>query len=351
MLTAHWTFESDTIMGTGRDRKALDVTGSGLSALLDEKVAIVPGRAGRALSFHGSDRAVIPAVPQLALSQLFGFSVTFFLKVVDEPNGQWRGVFYKPVAPHDARGMGVWLYPDDVRLRSQLFTLKGGAEFADSRSALRLGSWTHVAIVVDPDEIYLYLDGKLDVAVRLGHPVISPAGPIYLGCDPTGLGFTGLLADLRIYATALTGEAVEALASEKLVVGLEKGELDLHAVRPFEVAPVPLAVDGLPAEEHQGPRADGQGEQGQPDPGEAEAPALAPDHREDAGREADEGEQHAQAAHPEGEYSERAEHQRGHAEPTGLGRRLHPRAVSGHRHASRFPPVTPLMCAAKARVA
>ena len=47
---------------------------------------------------------------------------------------------------------------------------------------------------------------------RLGDAQI---GPIYLGCDPTGLGFTGLLADLRIYSTALTGEAVEVLASEK----------------------------------------------------------------------------------------------------------------------------------------
>jgi hypothetical protein len=351
MLAGHWTFEDDTITGTGRDRQALDITGSGLTALLDEKVKIVPGRTGRALSFHGSDRAVIPAGPRLALSQLFGFSVTFFLRVADEPNGQWRGVFYKPVAPHDARGMGVWLYPDDLRLRSQLFTLKGGAEFADSRSALTLGDWTHVAIVVDPDEIYLYLDGELDVAVRLGHPVISPAGPIYLGCDPTGLGFTGFLADLRIYATALTGEAIEALASEKLVMGLEQGELPVHAVRAFQITSVALAVDGLPAEEDQGTRAEGQGEQRQGDSDVTELAPLASDHGEDSGAETHQGQQHPQPAHPEGENSQRAKGQRGHAEAAGLRRSLHPRAVSGHRHASRFPPVTPVMCVPKARVA
>lgn len=345
MLAGHWTFEDDTITGTGRDRKALDITGSGLTALLDEKVAIVPGRAGRALSFHGSDRAVIPAVPQLALSQLFGFSVSFFLRVADEPNGQWRGVFYKPVAPQDARGMGVWLYPDDLRLRSQLFTVKGGAEFADSRLALALGAWTHVAIVVDPDEIYLYLNGELDVAVRLGHPIISPAGPIYLGCDPTGLGFTGLLADLRIYATALTGEAVEALASEKLVMGLEERKFSLHAVRAFEVTAVALAVDGLSAEEDQGTRAEGQRDQRQADSDVAEIAPLAPDHGEDPRTETDQGQQHAQPAHPEGENSERPEGQRGHTEAAGLGWRLHPHAVSGHSHDSRFPPVTPVMCA------
>jgi hypothetical protein len=40
---------------------------------------------------------------------------------------------------------------------------------------------------------------------------VTPAGPIFLGRDPTGLGFTGLLGDLRVYATALTGEAVQAI--------------------------------------------------------------------------------------------------------------------------------------------
>jgi hypothetical protein len=294
---------------------------------------------------------VIPAVPQLALSQLFGFSVTFFLKVADEPNGQWRGVFYKPVAPHDARGMGVWLYPDDLRLRSQLFTLKSGAEFADSRSALSLGDWTHVAVVVDPDEIYLYLDGQLDVAVRLGHPVISPSGPIYLGCDPTGLGFTGLLADLRIYSTALTGEAVEVLASEKLVMGLKEGELGLHAVRTFQITAVALAVDGLLAEEDQGTRPDGKGDHRQGDSDVAEVASFVPDHGEDSRAEPGQSEEHAQPAHPEGENSECPEGQCGHSERAGLGRRVHPRTVSGHRHASRFPLVTPVMCVLMARVA
>ncbi|MEO5877763.1 MAG: LamG domain-containing protein [Streptosporangiaceae bacterium] len=351
MLTAHWSFEDDTIVGTGRDRRALDLTGSGLSALLDEKVAIVPGRAGRALSFHGSDRAVIPAAPRLALSQLFGFSMTFFLKVADDPTGQWRGVLYKPVAPRDARGMGIWLYPDDLRLRGQLFTMKGGAEYADSRSALPRGTWTHVAIVVDPDEIYLYLNGSLDVAVRLDHPVVSPAGPIYLGCDPTGLGFTGLLADLRIYATALTGEAIGVLASERLAVRLEERELDLHAVRAFGFPGVALAVHGLLAEEDQRARTDDQGEYRQAYSGPAETSALSSGDGEDARGQAGESQHHPQSAHPERAYSERAEGQCGHAEPARLGRCRHPRAVSGHRHASRFPPVAPRMCAAKARVA
>ncbi|GAA0949279.1 hypothetical protein [Actinocorallia libanotica] len=54
------------------------MTGGGLSALLDPAVDLVPARTGRALRFHGGDRAVIPAAPQLELDRLFGFGGRFF---------------------------------------------------------------------------------------------------------------------------------------------------------------------------------------------------------------------------------------------------------------------------------
>ncbi|HXA62268.1 MAG TPA: LamG domain-containing protein [Streptosporangiaceae bacterium] len=207
MLTAHWTFDAETIDG----RQVADSTGSGLTAIMDETVEVVPGRvAGQALAFDGKSRATIPAGPQLVLSQLLGFSIAFHLQVTEAPTGEWRGILYKQVTEHDARGFGVWLYPDMLRLRVQLFTAKG-PEYADNRRILRAGEWTHVAVIVDLDEMYVYIDGELDVAVPLPSPVVTPAGPIFLGRDPTGLGFTGLLGDLRVYATALTGEAVQAI--------------------------------------------------------------------------------------------------------------------------------------------
>lgn len=213
MLAAHWTFEEETIRETDPSaRQALDVTGGGLPALLDPAVDLVPARTGRALRFHGGDRAVIPAAPQLELDQLFGFGVAFLLRLGEPPIGTWRGALYKSVGPGDARGMGCWLYPDEQRLRFQLFAVKGGATYADTSSRLPEGRWVHVAVIVDIEEIYVYLDGELDRAVRLEHPVVPPSGQTYLGSDPNGLGFAGEIADLRVYSTALTGEAVAALA-------------------------------------------------------------------------------------------------------------------------------------------
>lgn len=208
MLIAHWTFDVDTVDG----RRVAAAAGAAPAAELDDAARIVPGRDGEALSLGGTARAVIPAAPQLVLSQVFGFSVTFFVRVTEAPTGEWRSVLYKPVAEHDARGLGLWLYPDSMRLRVQLFTIKG-PDYADSHVRLTVGDWVHVAFVVDAGGMSLYVDGRLDVGLPLEHAIVTPAGPIYLGSEPTKPGFGGQIDDFRVYASALGEEAVRSLAS------------------------------------------------------------------------------------------------------------------------------------------
>ncbi|MFC5750376.1 LamG domain-containing protein [Actinomadura rugatobispora] len=207
MLIARWIFDIDTIDG----RSAADVQGAAPAVVLDESVRVVPGRDGEALAFDGRAQAVIPAAPQLVLSQVFGFALAFFVNVTAPPDGEWRGLLYKPVGENDARGVGMWLYPDAMRVRGQVFTAKG-PDYVDSRTSLRVGEWTHVAFVADADGMYLYIDGRLDVGVPLEHEVVPPYGPIYLGGQPDRPGFTGLLDDLRVYASALDAGTVQALA-------------------------------------------------------------------------------------------------------------------------------------------
>ncbi|MEU5876135.1 LamG domain-containing protein [Spirillospora sp. NPDC047279] len=207
MLIAHWTFDVENVDG----HRVADATGGGLTATLDEGAEIVPGRDGEALSLGGAGQAVVPAAPQLVLSQVFGFSLAFFVNVTGDPTGEWRGLLYKPVTDEDARSLGLWLYPDALRVRVQLFTVKG-PEYADSRAVLTLGEWAHVAFVVDTEGMFLYINGKLDVAVPLEHAVVTPAGPLHLGSEPGKPGLTGLMEDVRVYASALDQEAVRALA-------------------------------------------------------------------------------------------------------------------------------------------
>ncbi|TDD66762.1 LamG domain-containing protein [Actinomadura darangshiensis] len=208
MLIAHWTFDLDTLDG----RKVAVAAGAAPDIELGETAEVVPGRDGGALALHGHDRAVVPAVPQLVLSQVFGFSVAFFVQVTEEPTGEWRSLVYKPVAENDARGLGLWLYPDAMRVRVQLFTVKG-PDYVDSRTRLPVGEWVHIALVVDTAGMSLYINGKQDVGLSLEHAVVTPAGPVYLGSELTKPGFGGLLDDFRVYATALDDDAIRALAA------------------------------------------------------------------------------------------------------------------------------------------
>jgi Concanavalin A-like lectin/glucanases superfamily len=210
VLVAHWTFDVETVDG----RRVADAAGGGPVAELNESAQIVPGRDGEALSLDGQGRALIPAMPQLVLSQVFGFSVAFFVQVVEEPTGEWRSLLYKPVAENDARALGMWLYPDAMRMRVQLFTIKG-PDYIDSHARLTLGEWTHVAFVVDQEGMFLYINGRLDTGMSLEHAVVTPSGPIYLGSEPTKPGFGGLMDDFRVYASPLTAEAVGALAGQE----------------------------------------------------------------------------------------------------------------------------------------
>lgn len=207
MLVAHWTFDVDTVDG----RRVAAAGGGAPAAELDAHAEIVPGRLGEALALGGRGHAVIPAVPQLVLSQIFGFTLAFSVQVAQGPTGEWRGLVYKPVAEEDARGLGIWLYPEDMRLRVQLFTVKG-PDYADSHARLTVGEWAHVALVVDTDGMFLYVDGEADAAVPLEHAVVTPAGPLYLGGEPGKPGFDGLIDDFRVYAAPLDKPAIEALA-------------------------------------------------------------------------------------------------------------------------------------------
>lgn len=210
VLVAHWNFEVEDIDG----RRVTDATGAGLPMTLDEGVRIVPGRDGEALAFDGTGgRASVQAAPQLTLSQVFGFTVAFHVCVTEGPTGEWRALLFEQVAETDARAVGMWLHPDADRLRVQLFTIKG-PEYMDSHARLTLGEWGHVAFVVHAQGMFLYVNGKPDVAVPLEHPVVTPSGPLSLGAEPGKPGMAGLIADVRVYADALNARAVQALAAD-----------------------------------------------------------------------------------------------------------------------------------------
>jgi hypothetical protein len=80
--------------------------------------------------------------------------------------------------------------------------------------ALEAGAWTHAAFVRDAGGLALYLDGA-PVAAGAGAPPAAGDAPLCLGATGPGGGiapFQGAIADLRVYAAALSPGQVASLA-------------------------------------------------------------------------------------------------------------------------------------------
>src|SRR5690606_29129288 len=75
-------------------------------------------------------------------------------------------------------------------------------------------TWVHVAATYDGTTVRLYLDGEEDNSRALAPgPVPGNALPLMIGRDPCGTGgFSGGLADVRVYGTALGAADIRALA-------------------------------------------------------------------------------------------------------------------------------------------
>jgi subtilisin-like proprotein convertase family protein len=80
------------------------------------------------------------------------------------------------------------------------------------------GTWVHVAVTFDNQDLRLYVDGTLRTNVAGPNPLRTSSQPLYLGCRyPSPFlvgGFTGLMDDVRIYSRALDAAEVRQLASD-----------------------------------------------------------------------------------------------------------------------------------------
>ncbi len=122
------------------------------------------------------------------------------------------------------------------------------------------GRWTHWVFVKDvtKGEMRIYVDGKLLHSTRAADPqglkkqaqAIADLGDVYLGGHPSGQGWQGQLAELRIWDVALSAEEVEANA----VFTLSGNEPGLVAYFPCDEAMGDVARDhtGRPGSALQG---------------------------------------------------------------------------------------------------
>lgn len=86
-----------------------------------------------------------------------------------------------------------------------------------SNTKVTAGSWHHIALTFSTADqlMRLYLDGSVVAEAKgdLGKLAALPPSSLVLGSDPDGSDFLGMVADVKIYDTALTQEDIDKLAN------------------------------------------------------------------------------------------------------------------------------------------
>jgi len=198
-LAHHWKLDENT---AGGDAIAIDSVG-GLNGDI-QGAQSVPGKAGNALSFDGSDDVV---------------TIDNF---VPPPQGTIVFWINPALAKSKERIFGaggdyeVWLRGNG-ELKNELFD-NGSSTTGTGPGALNANEWSHIATTYDSTTtmVEIHLDGELWVAGMAEVPSTPTQTTLLLGHRAgaaAGEHYGGLLDDLRIYDRVLSEAEIKALAN------------------------------------------------------------------------------------------------------------------------------------------
>lgn len=196
---------------------AVDCSGNGLDGrlLLATKPARAAGHTGmdKAMDFDGRATCFdVGLAPALAFSGE-PRTVAAWLKPRTLSLGGNPRAFFSHVFVGTSRA-GWWMATDEQSLLElKMFPVDAG--FQEDEVSIPIDRWVHVAGVLVPNEMRVYVDGVL---LKKTNPTksaaVNPLAHGYLGCGSDGYFFDGLVDDLRLYARALTADEIAQLAAK-----------------------------------------------------------------------------------------------------------------------------------------
>lgn len=198
---AHWPLDSDVNDKIGN---ADGVLQGGASLVND------PQR-GQVLSIDSNgERVLVSPKPQLQVGASGSdFSIAFWMNLSQGSTGVWRSIMNKGTTNNE-RTFAMWMRPGDNRLHYRISTTSSWNEGGDSRSAIPLNTWTHIAYVKEGQSLKLYINGVVDQQTSLNGVSISNNGNLYFGDSPWYTPALCKMDDIRLYGYAIDPAGVAA---------------------------------------------------------------------------------------------------------------------------------------------
>jgi hypothetical protein len=186
---------------------ANDVAGTNNGTLVGS-VTFAAGEVGQAFSFDGvSSYVSIPDSPSL---DTFVSSITIetWIKLNQlTADWNWEGIVTK--------GVSSWRLQVTAGANTVTFGATGVSPNGDLYGGRNVydGQWHHVAGVYDGTNMFLYVDGTLDVSQPATGSISQNSSPMCIGqtAQSTGYFFDGLIDEASIYNRALTASEIQTL--------------------------------------------------------------------------------------------------------------------------------------------
>ena len=183
---------------------ANDIVGTNNGTLVNG-VRFATGEVGQAFSFNGTSYVSIPDSPLLD-TLVSNITVEAWIKANQlTANSNWKGIVTK--------GNTSWRLQGMSGTKTVHWAVDGVSNpwLAGTRN-VNDGQWHHVAGVYDGMNMYLYVDGTLDVSQAGTGTIAQNSYPVHIGgnAEASGLLFNGLIDEVSIYNRALTASEIQA---------------------------------------------------------------------------------------------------------------------------------------------
>ncbi len=208
----------DNLVGWWKlDGNAKDSSGKGNDGEVMNNPQWIDGKIGGALKFDGADDYVSLPIGSI-ISKLERSTVMVWVDFSNE-GGAWQRIFDFGTDT----GNYVYLSPrTDTNGPMRVAITAGEGEWVDldADSGTLPSGWHHVAVVLEPGNMHLYLDGKVAASTE-GWYVLRDLGTTtnnWLGRSQymSDAYFSGSMDDFRIYNTALTGSQIAEIYKSAL---------------------------------------------------------------------------------------------------------------------------------------
>ena len=183
-----------------------DVSGNGNNGTIANATWSTAGKFGKALSFNGTS-ALVTVNDSASLHLTTGMTLEAWVNP-SKVSSAWRDVVYKGNDNYFLEGTSS---NSGVPVGGGLVGSRPSHVESIGTAALPTNTWTFLAATYDGTTMRLYVNGSLtSTKTGAGGTLATSTNPLQIGGDSIyGQYFNGLIDNVRIYNTALTGSQIQ----------------------------------------------------------------------------------------------------------------------------------------------